>query len=197
MRPISFISFAIALFVRCPNANAQLFSKSNPAFTEAIQKVINDVPNHMQNLLGALTSTDGQSTSYSCKLGIPGAINATVTSYHSTKDKSRSLQVTVLETESFDEARKKYNELVHQLKVGKFIYPGNKSSIKWDLNYDKPDESKNFAGSIFRPTGGGEGLKKLKLEVAMNSRITSYTVNLFVYEKVEDDQVEPENITDR
>ena len=141
-----------------------------------------------------MISEGEQSSSYACKIKLPGAIAATITSYNLVKDKSRSLQATILETESFEEAKKKYNELVNQLKSGKYSYPGSKTTFKWDVNYDKPDENKPFAASVFRPGILQENFKNLKLEVELHYLITSYTVNLFVYEKVEDDQVETVNI---
>ncbi len=195
MKSIKLLSCILSCIVFSLNSSAQLFTKPNPALHLAMQKVINDVPNHMENLLGEIISETVMSTTYDCKLQIPGALNTSVTGYTSTKDKSRSLKATILETENFDEAKKKYNELVNQLKAGKYTLPGEKTVLKWDVNYDKPGENKNFAGSIFRPAGMNGELKNLKLEVALNAQITSYTVKLLVYQKVEDDEVETADLS--
>jgi hypothetical protein len=190
MKSIKLLTCILVVSAISMNANAQIFTKINPALHDALQKVINDIPNHMQNLLGAMVSESGHSTSYACNVNIPGAVNPTITSYNSVKDKSRTLQAMILETESFEEARKKYNELVNQLKAGKYVYPGDKTPFKWNVNYDKPDENKNFSGSIFRPGDAKAAFKNLKIEVALNYQMTSFVVNLFVYEKVEDNKIE-------
>ena len=110
------------------------------------------------------------------------------------KDNSKSVSAVIFETENFSEAKKKYNELVNQLKMISFKLPGEINSFKWRVNYDKPDENKNFSASIFRTGSEKEEFKDLKLEVSLNAIITSYTVSLFVYEKKEDDEISGDNI---
>ena len=194
MRSIKFLSLFFCFTIIYPSSYAQLFTKPNPALSEALQKMINDIPNHLQNLQGAFLEKNQQSSTYECKIKIPGSVNTTLTSYTSVKDNSKSVSAVIFETENFSEAKKKYNELVNQLKMISFKLPGEINSFKWRVNYDKPDENKNFSASIFRTGSEKEEFKDLKLEVSLNAIITSYTVSLFVYEKKEDDEISGDNI---
>lgn len=196
MRSIKFLLLSVILIALCNISHAQLFTKPNKPLNDALQKVINDIPNHLQNLKGELLQKDAQSITYESKIKIPGAINTTLTAYTSKKDKSKSMEASIFETENFVEAKKKYNELVNQLKMGSFQLPGESNSFKWKVNYNKPDESKNFSATIFRTGSDKEEFKNLKLEVSLNAMITSYTVSLFVYEKKEDDEIAAGNAND-
>lgn len=196
MKPIKFFLLPFIFTAFCNICDAQLFAKPNKPLNDALQKVINDIPNHLQNLQGVFVQKDAQSITYESKIKIPGAIHTTLTAYTSKKDKSKSMEASIFETEDFAEAKKKYNELVNQLKMGSFNLPGEINAFKWKVNYDKPDESKNFFATIFRTGSEKEEYKNLKLEVSLNAMITSYTVSLFVYEKKEDDELTAGNAND-
>ena len=195
MKSIKFPFFLFSL-IACNTLQAQLFTKPNKALNDAIQQVINDIPNHFQNLQGDLIQKDNQSSTYESKIKIPGADNTTVTAYTSLKDKSKSMGAVVFETESFAEAKKKYNEIINQIKIENLKLPGETNSFKWKLNYDKPDESKNFSSSIFRTGSDKAAFKNIKLEVSLTAQVTSYSISIFVYEKKEDDAIAGEALND-
>jgi hypothetical protein len=70
--------------------------------------------------------------------------------------------------------------------------PGNTRTLTAKANYDEPKEEKKFAGSIFRINNNDELYKNVKIEVALQYVITGWQVSLYVYDKKEDDEIQPD-----
>ena len=82
-----------------------------------LKKVINDYPNNFKNLIGELIIEHPQFADYACNFKIAGAEEATVTKYSAKRQDIASWQATMITTEDFEEASKKYKWLYNQLKT--------------------------------------------------------------------------------
>lgn len=172
--------------------DAQLLFKPNAAVQQALQKVITDFPNRLQNITGGLIQENVESSDYNSKVVFPGTESCTITQYKSQKNKNRSWQAVLPEVDNFAAAKKQYRDLFLQVKNLGIQLPGNTKPIKAKGDYDEPTEQKKFAGSIFR-INNEEGIyKDVKLEVALHYIITGWQVSIYVYDKKEDDEILPD-----
>lgn len=174
------------------NAEAQLLFKPNAAVQQALQKVITDFPNRLQNITGGLIQENVESSDYTSKVILPGTESCTITQYKSKKNKNRSWQAVLPEVENFAAAKKQYRDLFLQVKNLGIQLPGNAKPVKAKGEYDEPTEQKKFAGSIFRINNEEGVYKDVKLEVALQYTITGWQVSVYVYDKKEDDEILPD-----
>jgi hypothetical protein len=187
-KSITLIIFSICLY----GAKAQLLFKPNAAVQQALKGVLNDFPNRLQNITGALIQENIESSNYSSTINFPGSENCTVTQYRSKNDKNRSWQAVLPELDNFSDAKKQYHNLFMQVKNMQLRLPGNTKTITAKGQYDEPKEEKKFAGSIFRIDNGDQLYKDVKIEVALQYNITGWQVAVYVYDKKEDDEIQPE-----
>jgi hypothetical protein len=193
--------FITLLFTACLlffyNAPAQLLFKPNAAMQQVLQKIITDFPNQLQNVKGSLIQENAESSDYNSNIIFPGAEYCTVTQYKSVKNKNRSWQAVMPETENFAAAKKQYRDLFLQIKNWGIQLPGCVKKVKAKCIYDEPTEQKKFAGSIFKLDDEQSICKDVKIEVALQYTITGWQVSIYVYDKKEDDEIIPEDATTR
>jgi hypothetical protein len=187
-KAITFIIFSFCLF----GAKAQLLFKPNAAVQQALKGVLNDFPNRLQYINGGLIQDNVECSDYSSTINFPGTESCTVTQYRSQKNKNRSWQAVLPEVDNFAVAKKQYRDLFLQVKNMSLHLPGNTKNIAIKAVYDEPKEEKKFAGSIFRIGNDDEVYKDLKIEVALQYIITGWQVRLYVYDKKEDDEIQPD-----
>lgn len=192
MRIKSNVILTALFFFSIFNTEAQLLFKPNAAVQQALQKVITDFPNRLQNITGGLIQENVESSDYTSKVIFPGTESCTITQYKSKKNKNRSWQAVLPETENFAAAKKQYRDLFLQVKNLGIQLPGNAKPVKAKGEYDEPTEQKKFAGSIFRINNEEGVYKDVKLEVALQYTITGWQVSVYVYDKKEDDEILPD-----
>lgn len=186
---------AVLLFF-CMQANAQLLFKPNAAVQQALQQVISDFPNRLQNITGSLLQENVETIDYTSKVNFPGTESCTITQYRSKNNKNRSWQAVMPEAESFTAAKKQYHDLFLQVKNLGIRLPGSAKPIKAKGEYDEPSEQKKFAGSLFRISNEDDDMyKDVKVEVALQYTMTGWQVSVYVYDKKEDDEILPEAST--
>lgn len=187
-KAITLIIFSFCMY----GAKAQLLFKPNAAVQQALRGVLNDFPNRLQNITGALIQDNVESSDYSCTINFPGTESCTITQYKSKKNKNRSWQAVLPEVDNFAAAKKQYRDLFLQVKNMSLRLPGNTKTITTKAMYDEPKEEKKFAGSIFRIGNDDELYKDVKIEVALQYIITGWQVSVYVYDKKEDDEIQPD-----
>ena len=187
-KAITLVIFSFCMY----GSSAQLLFKPNAAIQQALKKVLNDFPNRLQNISGALIQENVESSDFSSTVNFPGTEICTVTQYKSKNNKNRSWQAVLPEVENFAAAKKQYRDLFMQVKNMQLRLPGNSKAINTSAVYDEPKEEKKFAGSIFRINDGEELYKDVKIEVALQYLITGWQVSVYVYDKKEDDEIKPE-----
>src|SRR5215216_2889123 len=89
-------------------------SRSQGVFTNdvnsALQKVIQDYPNHFINLKGTPVSGNLQTQQYYSTVEVPGSLNCVLTQYNATKKETYSWKCIMLASEKFGEAKNKFIE---------------------------------------------------------------------------------------
>lgn len=174
------------------NGNAQILFKANAAVQQALQKVIADFPNRLQHITGALIQENIESSDYSSTVIFPGTKSCTVTKYRSKKNKNSSWQAVLPELDNFAAAKKQYRDMFLQVKNIGVTVPGSAKPVKVKGAYDEPAEQKKFAGSLFSIDSGDTIFKNVKVEVALQYIITGWQVSIYVYDKMPDDEILPD-----
>jgi hypothetical protein len=192
MRNKSITTITAAVFILVCNTHAQILFKPNAAVQQALQKVITDFPNRLQNITGTLLQENTESSDYSSTVIFPGTESCTVTTYRSQKNKNRSWQAVFPEQDDFATAKKQYRELFLQVKNMQVLLPGSARPAAIKGTYDEPAEQKKFAGSLFRIANDTAVYKNVKVEVALQYIITGWQVSVYVYDKKEDDEILPD-----
>ncbi len=167
------------------NTLAQLKLPSLSATANDVRKIIEDSPNGFENITGDLIINNEQTSDYECTIKVTGAEGSFVTKY-AAKRKVSSWQALMLTTESFDKAKQKFKSLYHQL--NNLNVTLGTANYKLKGEYEAPTESLKFASAILSPTPENEGVKKLKIEVALQfNEPMEWTVKLMVYVKEKED----------
>lgn len=160
------------------------FPVTNNDLRTNLQKVLTDFPNQFVNIKGDVIVENPQSTDYASTLNFTSAESNSITQYSGAKP-TYSWQATMLTTEDFDEASKKYKWLFNQLKamtvkVGDYSYTLNGE-------YEAPEESKKFTTTTFNLIPAATNLPKVKIEASMQFEFPEWKVSLVVYQKERED----------
>jgi hypothetical protein len=158
---------------------------TNNDLRNSLEKVINDFPRELNTIKGEVLVENPQTVEYASLLTFKGSESNTITKYLSAKP-IYSWQATVLTTEDFEEAVKKYKWLFNQMKV-MTITSENGYGFSLNGNYGEPDESKKFSVSTFQLTPAPTNLTNLKIEVGLQYYFPEWQVNLLVYQKERED----------
>jgi hypothetical protein len=150
-----------------------------------LQKIVSDFPNQFSALRGDTLIENPQSIEFASRLEFSGAMENSIIQYKSVRP-VYSWQATLLSTEEFEEAEKKYRWLYNQLRV-MTIKLDNGYSFSLNGDYDEASESKKFCGSIFKMTPNASNMPKLKIEASMQFEFPEWKVNLLVYEREKED----------
>ena len=150
-----------------------------------LQKIVSDFPNQFSTLRGDTLIENPQSIEFASRLAFSGATENSIIQYKSVRP-VYSWQATLLSTEEFEEAEKKYRWLYNQLRV-MTIKLDNGYSFSLNGDYDEASESKKFCGSIFKMTPNATDMPKLKIEASMQFEFPEWKVNLLVYEREKED----------
>lgn len=182
---------ATRLFVLIPllaglSGQAQLrLPVTNNDLRTNLQKIISDFPAQFSSLKGDTLEDNPQTIAYASLLEFNGARENSIIQYKSSRP-VYSWQATLLITEEFEEAEKKYNWLYNQLRV-MTITLDNGYSFSLDGDYDRPVESRKFSGSVFKMTPNASNMPKVRIEVSLQFEFPEWKVGLLVYEKEKED----------
>jgi hypothetical protein len=169
------------LFLSFNAAQSQLKINGASEITDDVKKVIDDYPNHFDNILGELIIQNPQSANYQCNFKVNGAEECIITRYSGKKNLVSSWQAVMLTTESFDAAKKKFRSLYSQL--------NNLSDRSMHLKgvYEPPVEEKKFSSVLFSFSPADEYIKKLKIELVIEAEGMEWKVKVLVYDRDRDD----------
>ncbi len=182
----SLVLITISLLGLC-RAGAQLKLPSLSPLCNDIRKVVEDYPNQFGNLRGEIIVDNTQSVDYQCNFNVTGAEEATITRYSSKKNNVYSWQATMLTTEDFEEARKKFKSLFGQLN-NLAIRPAGANAYNLKGRYESPTEDKKFTTVVFSCHPDDESVRKLKVELTMQYiEPMEWKVKIMVYEKERED----------
>jgi hypothetical protein len=182
-----FSTASAQLSVKLPSLKSA--SSSSPAlstsFRNDIQKVVEEYPHQYARLRGEVINKNPQSVEYESRIKPGGAQDAVIVEYSSDGKEVYTWQTTLLVTEDFEEAAKKYKWLYHQLKGMNVKYVADLYTLRGE--YAEPDESLGFASSILTPAHPPTPLAKLRVEVMLNFEFPEWKVSLLIYDKERED----------
>lgn len=189
---------AFAAILLCSSASAQLGLKfpslktsSTPqplvsSFRADIQKVVDQYPHQYAEIRGEVINQNPQTVEYASLIKPDGVEGATITKYSALGKEVVTWQSTVLVTEDFEAAAKKYKWLYQQLKGMDIKYVADLYTLRGP--YTEPDESIGFATSILTPDHPPLPLARLKVEVQLNFEFPEWKVGLLIYDKEREDE---------
>jgi hypothetical protein len=171
------VTYLLLFFFLTQTAAAQgVFSNQTNV---ALQKVIEDFPNHFRNIKGDAIS-DNNGSDYKSKVEIPGAISCSITENGPGKD-LYAFKAELFQTTDFEVARKKYSELYNQIQNTIIKIEGEKPVI---LNgkYEAPDGEKKLSSIGFHVLPATGQMRRLKVEISLNEAAGNWKISLNVYE---------------
>jgi hypothetical protein len=179
--PVKTLALLSIFLLSLSSTNAQFKLTSANTVAADVKKVIDDYPNHFDNILGGMIIQNPQSTDYQCNFKVDDAEECTITRYSGKRNLVSSWQALMLTTESFDLAKKKYRLLYNQL--------NNLSNNAMHLKgvYESPVEEKKFTSVILSFDPSDESVKKLKVELVMEAQGMEWKVKVLVYDRDRDD----------
>ena len=186
MKFVKTTAFSFVFLVSSLVSNAQLkLPITNNELRGNLSKVISEFSNQFSEIKGPVTNENPQTTEYSSTLKFESAEDNVITEYKGIKS-IYSWQATLLTTEDFEEANKKYKWLCNQLKVMTVTIDGH-YSYSLDGKIDPAVESKSFSSSIFTLMPAASNLPRIRIEAGMQFQFPEWKVQLLVYEKERND----------
>jgi hypothetical protein len=165
---------------------------ADAAFTEALNKVVQDFTSNFIHIQGAKMPADAGADSYQSKVCIPASLGCKIMRYRSVQDKTANWQAGLYEGENFEEALKVYKKTFSQVK--KTVVRGVATAAAgFDGKLEPVDESIGFAVSTLRLKTTNKTYKDLVAEVEITSNYTGWEVRLNIYtKKLIEEEKEPE-----
>lgn len=158
----------------------------------ALQKVIQDYPNHFINLKGKQVPGNLRPVQYHSTVEVPGSVNCVLTHYSATGREFYSWQCVMLESSNFEDAKNRFTELYNQIRNTIVKMEGEKPFI---LNgkYETPVGDKKVTSIIFQLLPATGNMQRLKVELSLQQYLNDWKITLAVY----DENEQPRDLTDR
>ena len=147
----------------------------------ALQKVIQDYPNHFINIKGAKVTGNLATVQYHSTVEVPGSVNCVLTQYAAKKE-IYSWNCVILESNKFNEAKSKFTELYNQIRNTIVKIEGEKPFI---LNgkYETPTDDKKFTSVVFQLLPATGEMQKLKVDLTLQRTAQNWKLSLVVYDE--------------
>ena len=186
----------IAFMMGCSIAIA---SHAQGVFTNdvnsALQKVIQDYPNHFINLRGPRIHGDLRTVQYHSNVEIPGSVNCVLTPKGSSPTEKYSWKCLVMESDKFPEAKSKFVELYNQIRNTIMKIEGEKPFIL-NGNYEAPTDDRKFTSIILQLLPATGEMQKLKVEITLQQTLSNWRLSLAVYDEDRRNDQQPD-LTDK
>ncbi|HVK97115.1 MAG TPA: hypothetical protein VM368_04815 [Flavisolibacter sp.] len=173
------------IFLSLPSSAQLKRSFTNSELSMALEKVIVDMPNRFAQLKGPVIAENPQSTEYATLLKLNSVESNSIVKYSGNLP-VYSWMATVLSTESFEDAVKKYKGLFQQLQIMN-LKLHNDFYYTLAGNYVPPSDTKKFCSSIFKLKPDLDIIADLKVDVTMQYEFPEWKVNLIVYQGERED----------
>ncbi len=181
MKKLYFLGF---LVFSCLLFYGQSLKEKN-SFRATLTSIVNDYPNQFKNLLGDLLVENPQSTDFSSKLNISGAVSSVITKYSAAGIDVYSWEALILITDDFAAASKKFTSLFGSINNLTATLEGRNVVFKGaSLN---PIEEKKFSSIRFQLADTNSKYKKLKIELLLEAAMLEWTVRVLIYETERED----------
>ncbi|HTR28863.1 MAG TPA: hypothetical protein VMH27_06320 [Puia sp.] len=157
-------------------------------FPDAIDAVLNDLPNNLRQVTGALVIAEGEVDRYASLVVVPDAENCMVTRYHSVVDTTASWQAKMFSGGDFGTASRKYQQLYIQLKTCYLRLPDG-SMFYLEGEWAPAREGVTFTTSTLRVMTNDPRFRDVKIELELVYQLADWAVNINIVTKRPDDEV--------
>jgi len=177
-----FVCFSLFAF----SANAQLkspFAKGR-SVAQDVEKILDDYPNRFSSFTGEKIAENPQSVEYACTFLPEGAEESVITRYSAGGRRTVvAWRATMLTTENFSEASKKFRQLYSALNNKKISIRLNPYNLKNEGTYEQPTEEKDFYSVIFKLDPNDDRYGHLRVEVSLQAVMMEWRISVIVYER--------------
>jgi hypothetical protein len=164
------------------SAKAQLgLSKVSNEISPVLSKVIHDYPNYFNNIKGDTLEDDPQITNYTCLLNIKDMEPGIITQYGRNVEHQYSWSNVLLQTENFDEAKRKFHLFYADIKKTSAVI--RNTLVKLNADYTEPDENKNFCNILFNVEPDVDDIKNLVVDLNMQYEMGEWKIIVSFYKK--------------
>jgi len=145
-----------------------------------LKMVIEDYPNHFDNIKGDRISTYEPAVNYKSKVIIPGSVNCMLTQYKT--NETYSWKCELFSSTDFQNAKDQFSELFKEIHNTIIKFSGEKPTI---LNgqYEAPDKDRKENTIFFHFLPNTGIIKKLHVELQLQSEGGVWKIILQVYEE--------------
>jgi hypothetical protein len=158
------------------------------AFPDAIDAVLNDLPNNLRFVTGVLVLAEGEVDRYASLVVVPDAENCVITRYHSMVDTTASWQAKMFSGGDFGAASRKYQQLYMQLKTCYVRLPDG-SMYYLDGDWEPAREAITFTTSTLRVRTNDQRFRDVKVELELVYQLADWAVNINIVTKKPDNEV--------
>lgn len=168
----------------CASTKAQLPFKGSNEISTVLSKVIQDYPNYFDHIKGDVVEEAPQVVNYASLVNMKDMPEGIIVQYTAEADQVYSWKNILLETENFEEAKKKFHLFYNQIKKTTAII--NQMGIRLVADYTEPDESKKFNTIIFKLETIEKSVKDVVVDLSLRYEIDEWKITLSLYH-VEDE----------
>jgi uncharacterized protein (DUF952 family) len=173
-----------SLFTHSSHAQLKSPFAKGRSVAQDVEKILDDYPNRFSSFTGEKISENPQSTDYACTLMPEGAEESLITRYSAGGRRVVvSWNATMLTTESFDDARKKFRQLYGALNNKKISIRLNPYNLKNEGSYEQPTEGKDFYSVVFKLDPNDDRYGHLRVELSLRAVMMEWQVSVSVYER--------------
>lgn len=152
----------------------------NKDVSNALEKVLEDYPNHFNSIRSEIIGQDMQSTNYASTVNIEGADSGIIIQTGDEKENVFRWKENVFQTDNFDEAKAKFHSYFTKINGTSANVDGK--AIVFKANYYAPDNSKRFASIIFINSNKADALKNVVIDLNMQYVLDGWQISINVYE---------------
>ena len=167
------------------SAQAQFKLPVSSTFRSDVQKVVASFPTQFADVKGEVMQKNPQTVEYASLVKPDKAERVVITQYSSNSKSVYTWHATLLSTEDYAEAEKKYKWLYTQLKGMNVKYVVDQYTLRGE--YRAPSDGLEFAISQLSVFNPPMALKNLRVEVAMQFEFPEWKVGLTIFEKERED----------
>lgn len=175
----NYTSILLLLMPYFTSAQFHLVSKNNDV-SNALQQVIEDFPNHFNNIRGEILNQDVQAVNYTSSVNIADADSSVIIQNGSDSDNIYSWNEIVFATDDFDKAKARFHEYFNKIK--NTTVEVNTGNVIFNAAYNEPDEGKNFTTILFAGKPETQQLKNVMIDLSLHYIVDGWQVSVSVYE---------------
>jgi hypothetical protein len=152
--------------------------------TEALERVVSEVPTRMIRLRGELLANNPEAVDYVSRLLIPGVDNCVISVFNTPGDTTACWKVEFPAVEDFGKAQKMYHSLYESLKTAHLtrLHPG--MVYRLDAPYLEASETKlNNSIEFTMGPDSPEDFKKIRVQILLAYAMPDWQLSMQVYEK--------------